>query len=432
MARKVADARLESRTSRQPLENRNAPYWMRVSAGLAVGYRKGKRGGSWLVKLYDKETSKRFQHRLAIADDILDANGIDILSFDQAQEKARKWREKKRRLLDGIEEEQNATFAVRDAIELYLADYQVRSGKALGSMESNINAHILPALGNIEVSRLTRRRIKDWHRGLAESPARLRTKLGDKQQYRELTNDPEFFRKRKCTANKILTILKAALNHARNEGQVADDEAWVSVKPFKDVESAKVRYLSDGESTRLVNACPPDLRAMVTAALLTGARYGELSRLTVNDFDPENGKLYVAFSKSGKDRYIVLSDEGRSFFSRVIAGKNGIDLIFLRAGGGAWGRAHQHRPLKESCKAAKIEPTIGFHILRHTYGSRLAMRSAPMAVIAAQLGHVDTRVTEKHYAHLGPSYVTNTVRAAFDEIGLLNEDNVVNIVPTGP
>jgi hypothetical protein len=32
------------------------------------------------------------------------------------------------------------------------------------------------------------------------------------------------------------------------------------------------------------------------------------------------------------------------------------------------------------------------------------MRGVPMGVIAEQLGHVDTRMTEKHYAHLAPSY----------------------------
>jgi hypothetical protein len=33
-----------------------------------------------------------------------------------------------------------------------------------------------------------------------------------------------------------------------------------------------------------------------------------------------------------------------------------------------------------------------------------------MGVIAAQLGHSDTRMTERHYAHLALSYVANTVR----------------------
>ena len=38
------------------------------------------------------------------------------------------------------------------------------------------------------------------------------------------------------------------------------------------------------------------------------------------------------------------------------------------------------------------------------------MRGVPMGVIAAQLGHADTRMTERHYAHLSPNYVANTVR----------------------
>jgi integrase len=40
------------------------------------------------------------------------------------------------------------------------------------------------------------------------------------------------------------------------------------------------------------------------------------------------------------------------------------------------------------------------------------MQDVPMGVIAAQLGHSDTRMTENHYAHLWPNYVAETVRAA--------------------
>lgn len=61
---------------------------------------------------------------------------------------------------------------------------------------------------------------------------------------------------------------------------------------------------------------------------------------------------------------------------------------------------------------ARIEPAVSFHILRHTYASVLAMRGVPLGVIAAQLGHADTRMTERHYAHLAPNYVADTVRAA--------------------
>ena len=42
----------------------------------------------------------------------------------------------------------------------------------------------------------------------------------------------------------------------------------------------------DREFKRLMNASDPDFRKLVQAALLTGCRYGELSRLTAEDFNP--------------------------------------------------------------------------------------------------------------------------------------------------
>jgi integrase len=41
-----------------------------------------------------------------------------------------------------------------------------------------------------------------------------------------------------------------------------------------------------------------------------------------------------------------------------------------------------------------------------------------MGVIAKQMGHADTRMTEKHYAHLAPSYVADTIRAHFPKLGI--------------
>ena len=49
------------------------------------------------------------------------------------------------------------------------------------------------------------------------------------------------------------------------------------------------------------------------------------------------------------------------------------------------------------------------------------MRGVPMGVIAAQLGHSDTRMTEKHYAHLAPSYIADTIRANFPNLGLTKD-----------
>jgi integrase len=71
----------------------------------------------------------------------------------------------------------------------------------------------------------------------------------------------------------------------------------------------------------------------------------------------------------------------------------------------------------EASANARIDPPVTFHILRHTYASALAAQNVAMGVIAAQLGHSDTRVTEKHYAHLAPSYVAAAIRASLPDMG---------------
>jgi hypothetical protein len=53
------------------------------------------------------------------------------------------------------------------------------------------------------------------------------------------------------------------------------------------------------------------------------------------------------------------------------------------------------------------------------------MAGVPMAVIARQLGHADTRMTEKHYAHLAPSYVAQTIRQNFPILGLESSNQVM-------
>jgi integrase len=68
---------------------------------------------------------------------------------------------------------------------------------------------------------------------------------------------------------------------------------------------------------------------------------------------------------------------------------------------------------------------FSFHGLRHTHGSMLAMRAVPMAVIAEQLGHTGTRMTEKHYAHLAPNFVADTIRAHFPTLGIAGDTNVI-------
>jgi integrase len=231
-------------------------------------------------------------------------------------------------------------------------------------------------------------------------------------------------RARRATANRTLTVLKAALNHAFHEGRVASDDAWRKVKPFREADAPVVHFLSDDECRRIVNACDGAFRNLVKGALVTGCRYGELTRMRTADFNTDVGTVTVRESKSGKPRHVVLTDEGRALFTERTAGRAGRDLVFVRDDGKAWGPSHQQRPLEAASARAKVEPAATFHILRHTYASALAMRGVPMGVIAAQLGHADTRMTERHYAHLSPNYVADTVRAALPALGIVDKSNV--------
>ncbi|MEN3974770.1 tyrosine-type recombinase/integrase [Emcibacter sp. SYSU 3D8] len=426
MARTVRNAKIDSRSGRAGLKVRHEPYWTVLTGGRALGYRKGK-VGTWVGR-YRTEQGERYHKSLGVADDALDANGEDILSYAQAQERARDWfKDLERRLTHGIAKDQ--VYTVGRACDDYLNWFETHR-KSHIQTKSVIDQFIQPELGDIEVNKLTKKRIEEWQRQRTKDKARVRSRRGEPLQFKS-KDDPEAERRRKSTANRQLTVLKAILNRAFDDARetgVSSDDAWRKVKPYKDVERARVRWLADDELSRFLSAAAKvghnedpglfEFAKLATGALLLGARYGELVKGRVADFDPAAGTVFIPESKSGKARHVVLTDEGREFFTALVAGRPGDALLFRDASGNAWGKSQQARPITELCARAKIAPAIGVHALRHTYASRLVSRGVPLMVVAQQLGHADTRMVEKHYGHLAPNYVTDTVRANFGELGL--------------
>ena len=67
-------------------------------------------------------------------------------------------------------------------------------------------------------------------------------------------SDADAVRARRATANRVLTILKAALNHAFTEGHAVSDEAWRKVKPFRQAD-APVVEIPDGVSVQTARQC---------------------------------------------------------------------------------------------------------------------------------------------------------------------------------
>jgi integrase len=426
MARTIRDASLDSRAARIRLTPRGKPYYRQIEPGLHLGYRKprGRKGkpatsGQWVTRIYVGGQSYKVK-KLGVADDFADADGHAILNFAQAQNKALE------RLKQGARDEAGITgpLTVADAIKDYLDNLEHR-GKNSYDARCRANAFIIPALGNIEASKLTSKRLYDWLKGLASTAPRQRTKKNEKPQHRDFDkDDAEALRRRKASANHVLTILKAALTHAFRQNKVSSDAAWRQVKPYERVDAARIQFLTIAEAQRLVNASDPEFRPMIEAALATGCRYGELCALDVRDFDPDHETLSIRQSKSGKARKVYLTAEGVKLFERLSAGRTGVEPLLTDNNRQRFTKSRQDRPMKEACAKAKIKPAIGFHGLRHTYASLLVKSGVPMRYVAEALGHSSTAMTEKHYAHLAPSHVADTIRKHAPTFGL-GKSNIV-------
>jgi len=404
MPRTVRNPKLDSRSARAKLPARSAIYWVSLAPGCALGYRKGPKGGVWIAKYVGG--GLRQQKALGSADDVLDPDGVLAVCYADAQRRAREWFEAVTQPMAP-----SGPYTVAGAMADYLDWFSISGRKSVKETETSANAFILPQLGAEQVKALSAAQLRQWHAAIAASPPRLRTRPGRKQNVRDTSDDPEALRRRRASANRILTVLKAALNHAWREGKVPSDEAWRRVAPFREADAARVRYLDRDECRRLVNASPEPLRAIIRAALLTGARYSELARMTVADYHSDSGTVLVRTSKAGRLRHIELTAEGLEFFQQATVGRTGAAPLFHRDGA-PWGKSHQQRPLVETCRAAKISPAASFHTLRHTYASLMIMDSVPLMVVARNLGHADTRMVEKHYGHLATSYIRQAIRSA--------------------
>jgi integrase len=418
MARTIRDALLDNRTARSRLKARGKPYWRGLEPGLHLGYRKPLSGpGKWLARHYVGEQSYEVE-TIAVADDFSDPDGIAVLSFHQAQTLARSRMVGRAHAAAG----KTGPLTVADVMTAYL-EFLQSNRKSAPFSKYAADAFILPTLGKIEVAALTTDRLRTWHAALAKTSARIRTKPGQKQRFKA-DGDPERDRRRKATANRILTILKAALNRAWRDGKTTSDSAWRRVEPFESVESARIRYLSITEAIRLINASDADFRRLVRGALETGARYGELCALLVSDFNRDSGTIAIRQSKAGKPRHVVLTEEGAAFFRSITAGRAGSSFLFLKEDGNAWLRSHQAEPMREANRRAAIDPPINFHGLRHTWASHAVMGGVPLLVVAKNLGHSDTRMVERHYGHLAPSFVADAIRAGAPRFDLADESNV--------
>lgn len=426
MARVRHSMELGSRDARKRLSARSEPYWQVIERGLSLGYRKSSEGGAWIVRRYDPGLRRHLEGRIATTDDHRDADGTEVLSFSQAQRKA----------LEAAKHDAEAAsgklYTVADAAADYL-DYLRTHKKSAADTEIKLQAYVLPRLGQKRVADLKPVDFDAWLKwALKRQPRRkaatARPKSKRQPKGRQVEPEPvkdknsldakELVRRRKATVNRVIAMLKACLNYAYSQQKVARCDAWSRLKKFRAVDSARLRWLTEEESLRLLNACRPDFRPLVQAGLLTGCREGELLALQARDYDASSATLLIHESKSGKPRRVPLTGEGVSLFESLTAGRDPGATLFSRANGLPWHRVAVIRAMQEACAGARIEPPATFYTLRHTYASHLVQAGTPLLFVASALGHRDARMVEKHYGHFAPSHVADTIRANLPSFGI--------------
>jgi integrase len=403
MARSIKSKKLDTRTARRAIVMGKATHWLPVSRGRALGYRKGLKGATWVAR-FDAENVRR-EEKLGDADDISDSDGIQILDFSQALEAANRF------FLTALtkatsESPRGGPYTVADAVQDYLTSLENRDAADHQSAVYDLTRNVLPFIGEIKVNKLKRPRLEAWLTSLAARP-----RISTKKQKKNAKPEPpkvltdEAIRRRRSSANRTLRRLCAALNRALKNGKVNTNPMNWKLAPFANADSARAEFLTEAQQRIFVTACgdEPAFQDLVLAGLFTGMRFGELGRLLVQDFIPSSKSVYVAKSKSGKPRHVILDDEGVTFFSRLTANRGPNESLLLRDDGSVWKKGTTKKPMRRACKKSQI-PGMGFHQLRHSFATRLLTRKVIPSVVQRQLGHRDARMMDEHYGHITDVY----------------------------
>lgn len=193
--------------------------------------------------------------------------------------------------------------------------------------------------------------------------------------------------------------------------QAANVWQWIEQSPMHRVPKptlprGRVRYLSDEERARLLEACKassnPDLYLAVLLALTTGGRQAETMGATWPQIDLNRATLQLEETKNGSRRALHLVGPVLALLQeRAKVRRIDSDLLFPS-------RVNPQQPVDLRQPWEKALQTAGvegfhWHDLRHTFASMAAMNGASLPELAALLGHKTLSMVQR-YAHLSPGH----------------------------
>ncbi len=202
------------------------------------------------------------------------------------------------------------------------------------------------------------------------------------------------------TCNRVLAVFKTICSFAQIHGYLPRDKSpCAGVSSFKNP-CSKERYLTRDEGIRLMATLERDgsLSALaIQLLLLTGARKNEILKARWENVCLEQRFISVPLSKSGRQRYIVLSDAAMAIIRKIPRRKDSPWLFEGHTPGkpmpdlyNYWKKLRQGLGLED----------VRIHDLRHTFASILVNSGHTLYEVQRILGHCDPRTTMR-YAHLG-------------------------------
>jgi len=213
-----------------------------------------------------------------------------------------------------------------------------------------------------------------------------------------------------ASINRPLQLLRHLLHLARDEWGVLD--AIPRVKLEKEPEG-RVKWLEPDDEARLLAACADSgnshLLPIVTIALETGMRYGEILGMTWERVDMSRGVIRLELTKSGRRREVPMRQAVYDALARLPGERQGH----------IWPEQSIRTAWETAVERAKLDDWH-FHDCRHHFASWFMMRGGHLLALSKILGHAKVSMTEK-YAHLAPDHlraeIARTERAVEPVVG---------------
>ena len=435
MARTVKDVRLDSRAARERLAPRKKPYYRVIENGRHLGYYKGLRTGTWLARTYDG--ARYAEKKLGTADDTLDANGADVLSFSSAQAAARQWFDAV--ALRQVAEASEPAVTVRSAVEDYIAARDaketVRQGRVVRSSASQkLQLHVLAndVLASLELPSVDAAVLMAWRKGLAGTAA----------SRQRVTNDFKAALNRVAKSPIVQLAIKNGLATPKDDLPDAARDEGV------DVES---KILTDDETRRFLQAvrdtAGEDLYLMCLVLASTGTRFAQARRLKVRDVQIDLGRIMVPASHKGRvgsrpraSEPVPIGQDVVEALMPAIKGRKVDEPLLERwrhvqTGPGVWTRdtrgpwqsaAEMARPIRAAATAAELPASASSYSFRHSSIVRALREGLPVRLVA-QLHDTSLAMIERNYTRFMAHALDDIARKAI--MPLVEQDRSGNVVP---